>query len=149
MTALINHILPLVEQLCRRIARENSADATQDAIIAIFRGVRGLQEPAAFYGWVRTVAAREAIRTAKRLKYNEVSLDFFDFCQHVNKLEMVHVSDILARLPPEHSEIIFLRTMAGMSEKEVALELSVPLGTVRSRLYRARQNFRKAWFSGN
>ena len=44
----------------------------------------------------------------------------------------------LARLRPEHRAIVLMRDLSGMSYEEIAQSLDLPLGTVRSRLARAR-----------
>jgi DNA-directed RNA polymerase specialized sigma24 family protein len=55
------------------------------------------------------------------------------------------VRDTLARLAPEHRAVLVLRDLAGYSEQEVADLLRNLAGTVKSRLHRARDRFRKAW----
>lgn len=51
--------------------------------------------------------------------------------------------EALEALPPEFQEVIILRDMRGLSYQEVADEVSIPIGTVMSRLYRARKILRK------
>jgi RNA polymerase sigma-70 factor (ECF subfamily) len=52
---------------------------------------------------------------------------------------------LLDRLSPEHRAVLTLREVEGLDEQAIAELLAVPPGTVKSRLSRARQNFRKAW----
>ena len=54
----------------------------------------------------------------------------------------IDLSQMLATLSPEHREVIILRELEGMSYEEIAAELSVPRGTVESRLHRAREQLR-------
>ncbi|WP_327321219.1 sigma-70 family RNA polymerase sigma factor [Streptomyces sp. NBC_01210] len=144
MNDLLRHIAPLVGGLCSRIAHGNSSDAAQEAMLAIFRGIQSLREPKAFYGWVRAVTVREAVRTSKRLsERSNDSLPELEQC--ANPLDTVHISDVLDRLSDQHRQILILRAVYGMSEQELAASLSLPVGTVRSRLYRARRNFQNAW----
>ncbi|MCM1976549.1 sigma factor [Streptomyces sp. G1] len=53
-------------RICRSITRDDAADAAQEALLAIYRGLNQLREPVASYGWVRAVTVREAVRTAKK-----------------------------------------------------------------------------------
>ncbi|MFC9324086.1 RNA polymerase sigma factor [Kitasatospora sp. NPDC057015] len=141
---LLLHVASFVRQLCVPIAREHSADAAQDAMLAIFRGVRGLRDPTAFYGWVRAVTVREAIRTSNRL--NQTPTDVLpDLVQDANPLVAVHISDVMERLPDHHRQILTLRAVYGLNEQEMAATLGLPVGTVRSRLHRARRSFDTAW----
>lgn len=49
------------------------------------------------------------------------------------------------RLSHQHRQILTLRAVYGLNEQEMAIALSVPVGTVRSRLHRARGTFSAAW----
>nr|BBD17740.1 sigma factor [Streptomyces sp.] len=144
MNDLLLHIAPFVRRLCLRIARGHSSDAAQEALLAIYRGIQGLREPTAFYGWVRAVTVREAVRTSKRLGQS-ASDGLPEVAQDANPLVGVHISDVMDRLPDHHREILTLRAVYGMDEQEMAATLSLPVGTVRSRLHRARRNFQDAW----
>jgi RNA polymerase sigma-70 factor (ECF subfamily) len=55
------------------------------------------------------------------------------------------VREVLAGLTPEHRAVLVLRDLADMSESEIVGLLGVPVGTVKSRLHRARQAFRSRW----
>jgi len=59
----------------------------------------------------------------------------------------VDITDTLARLIPEHRAVLVLRDIEGLDEVQAGRILAVPPGTVRSRLFRARLGFRKAWGS--
>lgn len=55
------------------------------------------------------------------------------------------IRDVLDRLSPEHRAVLTLRDLEDIDEHDVGKMLGVPTGTVQSRLFRARQNFRRAW----
>ena len=55
------------------------------------------------------------------------------------------VRRVLASLPPEQRAILVLRDLEGLSEREAAAQLDVALGTVKSRLHRARGAFIERW----
>ncbi|MFF2654617.1 RNA polymerase sigma factor [Streptomyces sp. NPDC058045] len=145
MEDLLLHITPFVRRLCLPIAQGHSADATQEALVAIYRGIRSLREPAAFYGWVRAVTTREAVRTSKRI--GQRTTDELPELHHgPDPFVSVDVSDVMDRLPDYHREVLTLRAYYGMGEQEMATVLELPVGTVRSRLFRARRNFQDAWY---
>ncbi|MEU3859694.1 RNA polymerase sigma factor [Streptomyces sp. NPDC028722] len=143
MNHLLTAITPYVARICRSVTHDDGADAAQEALLAIYRGLRTLREPAAFYGWVRSVTVREAVRVAKRAG-EEGACAQVDPGQETNPLDAVHISDVLERLPTSHRQVLTLRAY-GLNEEEMARVLSLPVGTVRSRLHRARRRFREAW----
>lgn len=55
------------------------------------------------------------------------------------------VEDAFQRLPAEHRALLWLREVEGQSYEELAGILDVPMGTVRSRLFAAREALRKIW----
>jgi RNA polymerase sigma factor (sigma-70 family) len=55
------------------------------------------------------------------------------------------IRDVLNRLSPEHRAVLVLRDLEGLDEKTVGNLLAIEVGTVKSRLHRARDNFRKVW----
>jgi RNA polymerase sigma-70 factor (ECF subfamily) len=57
------------------------------------------------------------------------------------------MGDALARLPEEHRALLWLREVEGQSYAELAVILEIPIGTVRSRLFAAREALRKIWRS--
>ncbi|MDO0924338.1 RNA polymerase sigma factor [Streptomyces sp. TG1A-8] len=143
MNDLLTHITPYVARVCASIARDNGSDATQEALLAIYRGLATLREPAALYGWVRSVAARAALRTVKRLG-DEPAISQVESRHEANPLDAVHINDVLDRLSEAHRQVLALRVY-GLNEEEMAEALSLPVGTVRSRLHRARRRFQEAW----
>ena len=66
MAELLDALAPAVGRWCGPIALQDADDAAQEAMIAILRGLRGLRDPAALFGWARAVAVREAVRVARR-----------------------------------------------------------------------------------
>jgi len=55
------------------------------------------------------------------------------------------VDDVLHQLPEPLREVLILREMHEMSYEEIAQTLGIPVGTVRSRLFAARQRFAQLW----
>jgi RNA polymerase sigma-70 factor (ECF subfamily) len=146
MSELLDRLGPYVARVCGPIALSAAADAAQETLIAVFRGLRGLSEPAAVYGWVRAIAVREAVRVARR-DARGVAADLTELPASGDPLLATDIRDVLHRLSPEHRAILVLRDVEGLTEQEAARLLDVPTGTVKSRLARARATFRKAWSS--
>jgi RNA polymerase sigma-70 factor (ECF subfamily) len=139
---------PYVGRLCAPVAMQNAADAAQESMIAIFRGIGRLQEPAALFGWVRTICMRESIRVARR-QSNVITAEISHLPAKGDPQLAIDIKSVLRQLSPEHRAMLVLRDVEGLDERTVSAILDLPLGTVRSRLFRARRMFREAWGSGS
>ena len=144
MAELLDALAPAVGRWCGPIALQDADDAAQEAMIAILRGLRGLRDPAALFGWARAIAVREAVRVARRTEREQP-----DELAHLpapgDPLLAADIKDVLTRLTPEHRAVLMLRDLEGLDERTAAALLRVPAGTVKSRLARARASFRKEW----
>ncbi|MEV4000886.1 sigma-70 family RNA polymerase sigma factor [Actinomadura sp. NPDC049753] len=145
MQELLDLLAPYVGRLCGPIALEDGPDAAQETLIAVFRGISRLREPAALFGWVRAIAIREAVRTARRSGAPAEPLDLDTVPRTDDPQLAADVYDLLDRLSPEHRAVLVLRDVEGLDERTVSALLHISTGTVKSRLHRARRSFRKAW----
>jgi len=156
MNDLLDLLAPYVGRICGPIALEHGPDAAQEALTAIFRHLHTLREPAALHGWVRRIAIREAVRVTRRAADPSgrqagrgdafaAAVEVADLPAPGDHSLAADVRDVLSRLSPEHRAVLVLRDLEGLDEREAAALLAVPEGTVKSRLHRARSNFRKAW----
>ena len=145
MGALLDALGPYVGRICGAIALSGGPDAAQETLIAVFRKLPKLTEPAALYGWVRAIAVREAVRVARREQRTGPLLS--ELPARGDPQLAADIRDVLARLSPEHRAILVLRDVEGLDEQDAAALLALPKGTVKSRLHRARESFRKAWTS--
>jgi RNA polymerase sigma-70 factor (ECF subfamily) len=146
MNDLLDHLIPYVTAICGPIALSSRQDAVQETLVAVFRGLRDLKEPEALYGWVRAVAAREAVRVAKQDARTRPA-ELVEVPAPGDPQLAADIGDVLARLSPEHRAVLVLRDIEGLDEKEAADVLGVPAGTVKSRLNQARAGFRRMWTS--
>lgn len=146
MNDLLDALVPYVGRICTPIALADGPDAVQETLVAVFRGLRSLKEPAALYGWVRAIACREAVRVARR-SARAVPADLATLPTRGDPQLAADIGDVLARLSPEHRAVLVLRDIEGFDEQSAAEFLGLRVGTVKSRLHRARDSFRKAWQS--
>ncbi|MFG3268679.1 RNA polymerase sigma factor [Streptomyces bobili] len=146
MAELLDLLAPYVGRICGPIALGQGADAAQETLVAVFKSLRTLKDPAALHGWVRAIAVREAIRTAHRAA-RTVPADLSTLPARGDPQLSADIRDVLDRLSPEHRAVLMLRDVEGLDERAAAALLGVRTGTVKSRLHRARDTFRKAWTS--
>ncbi|WP_345942654.1 RNA polymerase sigma factor [Streptomyces sp. SID486] len=146
MDDLLGVLAPYVGRICGPVALQDGADAAQETLITVFRRIRQLQEPAALFGWVRAIAVREALKFAGQRRRQPTMSAEWEEPPAPGDLHLASdIADALHRLTPEYRAVLMLRHVEGLSEQEVSALLEIPVGTVRSRLFRARQSFRSAW----
>jgi RNA polymerase sigma-70 factor (ECF subfamily) len=151
MSRLMDRLAPWIARICGGIALEHADDAAQEALAQVFRDLRALREPDALRGWARRIAVREAVRHAQRARSEAARAsgdDAADARSEASDLALApDVRGVLAQLAPEQRAILVLRDLEGLSEDEAAAQLGVAKGTVKSRLFRAREAFAKRWSS--
>jgi RNA polymerase sigma-70 factor (ECF subfamily) len=146
LDAVVRHLLPYLGRICGSIALERGEDALQETMYAVMKHLSALREPAALRGWAKQIAVRTALAVARGPVPSAVDPD--DVMRVVGSADnttSVDVREVLAGLTPEHRAVLMLRDLAGTPESEIAGLLGVPVGTVKSRLHRARQAFRSRW----
>ncbi len=138
--------------VCRRITGDDAdaADACQEALIAIVRGLLRFDHRASFTTWAYRVATNAALDELRRRRRRpEPGLPaawdagpgaavaaVADASEHVaTRLE---VDAAVATLPAEFRAPVVLRDFCGLSYDEIAEALEIPAGTVRSRISRGR-----------
>jgi RNA polymerase sigma factor (sigma-70 family) len=151
--ALLRRWLPAMARLARRLTGDPdaAAEVTQEACLAIVRGLGQLEDPATFESWVRRIVANKAadwIRRRQRQRHVERSVapEIAEAHRARRRLgvsaeppETIRlVRQAVRALPPCLQAVVGLHYGEGRSVAEAAGILGVPLGTVKSRLHNAR-----------
>jgi RNA polymerase sigma-70 factor (ECF subfamily) len=134
---------------------EDAADIVQDAFVQAFTKLNTFRGTSAFYTWLYRIAFNLAMSHARR-GHKTTSLDGMkalvgeepmDGAPAVEsgliqqeRIDLVHAA--LAQLGLDYRQILVLREIDGYSYEEIAEILELPVGTVRSRLFRARMHMR-------
>jgi RNA polymerase sigma-70 factor (ECF subfamily) len=125
-------------------------DATQEALVAAWRHIRGLRDPARFEAWLHRLLINACHREARKGRSRsgrEVHLSTFDAPQRDETgllLDRDQLDRGFRRLDVDHRAVIVLYYYVGLRPEEAADILGLPPGTVRSRLHRAMQQMRAA-----
>lgn len=120
-------------------------DAVQETILAVAGGIDGFRGDSSFLTWLDRVAVNAALtlkRQGRRLS-EPVSNEVPEQGQWVRRVSSIVADEVMVEqafndLSPEHREVIELREMADLPYEEIAERLGLAVGTVRSRLNRAR-----------
>ena len=126
-------------------------DVFQDMCLKVLRTIKGLREPECFRSWLSTLARREAINWLRQQKKNDAVRELetqgsqsdpsnrsvLQQLEHQDQIEQV--LSVIQRLPEKYREILLLQYSQGLSYKQIAEVLDVPLTTVQIRLVRAKR----------
>jgi len=129
--------------------RENAEDITQDAFIKAFQNLHQLKDEAKFGAWLSVIAsnlARNYLKREKRMiitdelpviESNSGSEDTAEAA--LLSLEIERVRQAIRGLPAEQYQVVVLQYYHDLKVEEIATMLNIRTGTVKSRLFRARQ----------
>jgi RNA polymerase sigma-70 factor (ECF subfamily) len=122
-------------------------DVVQEAFMRVLRSLHQYRGEASFYSWFYRIVINLCMdRLRRAARHPTVPLDEeTDDAPAAWDETRLQVEALLARLSPEMKVTLLLREVGGLSYEEIALELGVPIGTVRSRLSAAREQFRRLW----
>lgn len=133
------------------------ADVTQEAFIKAYRALPNFRGESAFYTWLYRIAVNSAknylVAQGRKPPANDVDADEADFYDGSDALKEQNsperslmssqlekvLFETVEQLPPDLREAITLREMEGLSYEEIANVMDCPVGTVRSRIFRARE----------
>jgi RNA polymerase sigma-70 factor (ECF subfamily) len=149
-------IFRLVSRLVRDAAEVE--DVAQEAFIKAYRALPGFRGESAFYTWLYRIAVNTAknwLATQGRRAPTSTAADIeeaetFDDAEHLREVDTPDsmlqskqvaeaVNRAVERLPEDLRQSIVLREIEGMSYEEIAEAMDCPIGTVRSRIFRARE----------
>ena len=137
--------------VAHRILRDThlAEDATQQALLSIWRDLPQLRDPARFDAWSYRLLVRACYTEGRRTRHWSPNLRLLsDDGPAPEDLKVVVDRDQLERgfrrLSIEHRAVVVLHHYLDLSLDEVAETLGVPVGTVRSRLHHAMRGLRAA-----
>jgi RNA polymerase sigma-70 factor (ECF subfamily) len=141
-----------------------ASDVVQEIFLKVFRNIGGFKGEAALKTWVFRIALSEILNRLRwwkrRYRFSTVSLDDPPNGNgnglHVadskptpaeileSKEQEMAIQQALSKLSSDHRSIVVLRDIEGFSYSEIAEVLGISIGTVKSRLARARSDLKKS-----
>ena len=147
----------LALRMCGNV--DDAYEVAQEAFLSAWKGMRFFRGDSSFSTWLYRLTSNAAIDFLRRQRRqggsDGVSLDDEDTFLEVadpapsphQQAERLELRDALARglgaLSPEHRQVLLLRELQGLTYEEIAAALELDLGTVKSRIARAREKLRK------
>ncbi len=151
MDALLSRHYDRIYAVCRRLAGNDAdaADACQEAVMAIVRGLARFDGRSTFRTWSYRVATNACLDELRRRSRRPLSLvedyepdsDTPGLDQQV--ADRVTLDALWLHIPEEFRAPVVMRDVAGMDYAEIAAALNLPPGTVRSRIARGRRHLAK------
>jgi RNA polymerase sigma-70 factor (ECF subfamily) len=148
-----------VMKLVTRYVRDQAEaeDITQEAFIKAYRALPAFRGESAFYTWLYRIAintAKNSLMSSRR-RLVDYDLDLQDPEDYASQVLLKDsdtpegmlltdeirqtVQEAMEQLPDDLREAITLRELEGLSYEEIAQVMDCPVGTVRSRIFRARE----------
>lgn len=137
--------------------RAEVEDVTQEAFIKAYRAMAGFRGESAFYTWLYRIAINTAknylVSQGRRLPTTDVESEEAETAEEGSSLREIAtpehsvltneiaqtVMKAMNALPEDLRTAITLREIDGLSYEEIAAVMDCPIGTVRSRIFRARE----------
>ncbi len=148
MNALLETHYERLYAICRRIAGNDAdaADACQEALLAVVKGIGRFDNRSSFKTWSHRVATNACLDELRRRKRRPIAVvdepdrisDEPDVAQRVS--DRLTIDEALPQIPEEFRAPVVLRDVIGMDYAEIAETLELAPGTVRSRIARGRRH---------
>ncbi|KPJ54114.1 hypothetical protein AMJ39_01525 [candidate division TA06 bacterium DG_24] len=163
---MLRHQARIFNAACRLLGDIDEAEeVAQDTFVRAYRGIGGFRFQSSFFTWLyRILLNLAANRRKARARQRRIRVDSLDrmaegddgwaprepadrTCDPEQELERrelaQQIEQCLAELSHDHAAVVVMRDVQGMSYEEIAGVLECSVGTVKSRLHRARAELRK------
>lgn len=140
---------------------DTAEDVAQEAFIKAYKGLKNFRGESAFYTWLYRIAINTAknhlVSQSRRLPDIDIDAEEAEQFGGESALKeyatperemltaeiQVAITETIESLPEDLRTAIILRELEGMSYEEIAETMECPIGTVRSRIFRARESIDK------
>ena len=122
--------------------REEAEELAQDAFCKVWEKLPTLRQRDKLASWLYRIAHNLAVSAGRRPRLAVLNTDTPSRPEKSND-DLLAVHRAVAELPEPQRVIVSLKHFSGMSHEEIAEALSIPQGTVRSRLSRAYERLRE------
>lgn len=147
----------IVQLVGRLVGEADAPDVAQETFVRAWRALPGFRGQSAFYTWVYRIGINTAknhiVSRSRRPADHDIDIadaELYGHTEHLSDVDTpeaellseeirLRVEQTIAALPPDLRKAITLRELEGLSYEEIAEAMDCPIGTVRSRIFRARE----------
>ncbi|HOL21967.1 MAG TPA: RNA polymerase sigma factor [bacterium] len=146
---LLHYYEPRLKNTAFALYPDEMEDILQDTYLAAFKGVRKFRGNSSFYTWIYRIMlniAYKKFRKQNRKKILFTRINKYSAPPPISETHNIQkemVRNAVARLPLKYKEIITLYYFEGLSIEDIAVNLNINEGTVKSRLFNARKILKK------
>jgi len=147
LETLLDRHADRIHALCRRVINhpEDALDATQEAMIAVARGIHRFDGRSAFTTWLYRVVTNAALDEGRRKSRRPTPMEHVPEAApaagpavDTTVADRLDLDAALAAVPEDFRVAVVLRDVSDLDYAEIADVLGIPPGTVRSRIARGR-----------
>jgi RNA polymerase sigma factor (sigma-70 family) len=134
------HVQRFARTLCA--TPEDAEDATQEALIVLYRKIGTLRVAAALASWMFQIVRNECIRRSRLALQKPISTATVEPSAEdaaLAHLEIERIVESIGSLPPEQRAVLVLRDVQGLSGAATAQALGLSRAAMKSRLHRGRE----------
>lgn len=151
---LLGLIQPRVMRLCARMlpCREDAEEACQDTLLKVATKIGTFKGTSKFTTWLYVVAGNSARQTYRSLKRRSVERPVEEMPTAADprttsviagsRLDLLEALETMDVDDPDLVEAVVLRDISELDYQEISQVLDIPLGTVKSRIHKARRRLR-------
>jgi len=147
----------IIQLVSRLVGDADAPDVAQDTFIRAWRALNGFRGQSAFYTWLYRIGINTAknalVSRGRRPADRDIDIADAELYGHTEQLSDIDtpeaqvlteeirekVEAAIGKLPVDLRKAITLRELEGLSYEEIAQVMDCPIGTVRSRIFRARE----------
>ena len=147
----------IIQLVSRLVGDSDAPDVAQETFIKAYRALSGFRGQSAFYTWLYRIGINTAknhiVSRGRRPANQDIDIQDAEQYGHTEHLSDVDtpeslllsdeirqkVAEVIHKLPADLRQAITLRELEGLSYEEIAEMMGCPIGTVRSRIFRARE----------
>jgi len=155
---IIRYEKQIFNLIYRMIGNQDAVtDIAQETFLKAFQSIKNFRRETTFYNWIKRIAINNSINYINykaRYSYNSEYLETKEISQKPNVF--IHpedkllsselklkIKEAIEEIPPQLKLVIIMREFEDLSYQEIADILKCPIGTVRSRLFHARQKLKE------
>ena len=147
----------IIQLVGRLVGESDAPDVAQETFIKAYRALNGFRGQSAFYTWLYRIGINTAknhiVSRGRRPANQDIDIadaEQYGHTEHLSDVDTPEslllsdeikqkVAEVIHKLPADLRQAITLRELEGLSYEEIAEVMDCPIGTVRSRIFRARE----------